>query len=126
MGLSVKAEWVDAHTRSLRNSDPLCFAPSHNSRTGERAPPFSKMAGEILGVFASEHRRAGARLRISTLHMRQETEPALAAAVSELASAGLVQVADSGTIELTARGYDVIQRRVLQARTRVLGRALNE
>jgi hypothetical protein len=123
MGLAVKAEWVDAYKHLLRNSASPRSHPSHNPRNGEREPPISRLAGEILGVFASGHRRAGARLRISALHLRHETEPALAAATSELASTGLVRVADAGTIELTSKGYDLIQAHVLQARTRVLGPA---
>jgi hypothetical protein len=123
MGLAVKAEWVDADKHLLRNAASHRSHPSHKPRTGERDPPLSTLAGEILGVFASAHRRAGARLRISALHLHHETEPALAAATSELASTGLVRVVDAGTIELTSKGYDLIQAHLLQTRARVFGHA---
>ncbi|HEY8578827.1 MAG TPA: hypothetical protein VIL72_03010 [Beijerinckiaceae bacterium] len=123
MGTAAKAERRDARMRERDSVSAPGADAAKDDRGDTGESPFSEIADEILARLARDHRRAGARVRLSTLHMRQETEPALAAAISELASAGLVRVVDGGTIELTAEGYDLIQRRVLQMRTRLLGRA---
>ena len=68
----------------------------------------SEMAREILAYLRSTHRLPGARLRITTLDERFGTDPAVAAAISELARTGYVATPDAGTIELTPRGYEAL------------------
>ncbi len=68
----------------------------------------SEIACEILAYLRSMHRLPGARLRITTLDERFGTDPAVAAAISELARTGYVATPDAGTIELTTRGYEAL------------------
>jgi hypothetical protein len=72
----------------------------------------SELACEILDLFRSQHRRPGARMRLvevvdARLH---GSDPAVAAAVSELTGAAYLRAPDADTIELTARGFDAVQR----------------
>lgn len=68
----------------------------------------SEIAREILAYLRGTYRLPGARLRITTLDERFGTDPAVAAAISELARIGYVATPDAGTIELTARGYGAL------------------
>jgi hypothetical protein len=70
---------------------------------------FSETACEILDIFRQTHRRPGARMLIAQLDRRVATDPAVAAAVSELVHAGYVTAPDADTVELTAAGFDAIQ-----------------
>lgn len=72
----------------------------------------SEMACEILEFFRETHRKPGARITIETLDAHFGTDPAVAAAVSELNRLGYVTTPDAGTIELTDLGFDAIQRGV--------------
>jgi hypothetical protein len=71
----------------------------------------SEIAWEILEFLRETHRRPGARLLIEKLDARFGTDPAVVAAVSELASLGYVTHPDANTIEITALGFDALQRR---------------
>jgi hypothetical protein len=112
MDLAVRAQWVDADKHLMRNDAPACSCPFHNSRAEEKESLLSRVADEILEI-ASGRGRAG---------LRQEAQPALAAATSELASAGLVRVAD---LELRSKGYEPVQAHDLQAPVGALGPAPN-
>ncbi|ACL55127.1 hypothetical protein [Methylobacterium nodulans] len=70
----------------------------------------SELACEILEIFRQNHRRPGARLTFGYLRERLGSEPTLTAAASELTDAGYVIAPDADTIELTARGFDTLQR----------------
>src|SRR4051812_14144790 len=60
----------------------------------------SETACEILGFFRETHRRPGARMTMATLDAHFGTDPAVAAAISELKQLGYVTVPDAGTVEL--------------------------
>ena len=70
----------------------------------------SETACEVLDLFHDSHRRPGARVSIMTLDARLGTDPAVAVAVSELIDVGYVITPDANTVELTAAGFDAIQR----------------
>lgn len=70
----------------------------------------SEMACEIMEFFRETHRKPGARMTIETLDAQFGTDPAVAAAVSELTHLGYVTTPDAGTIELTNLGYDAVHR----------------
>ena len=70
----------------------------------------SELACEILDLFRETHRRPGARMLISTLDAHLGSDPAVAAAVSELIDAGYLTAPDAQTVELTHRGFDAVQR----------------
>src|SRR4051794_29727944 len=70
-----------------------------------------ELAREVLEFLARTHSKPGARMLIGTLATRlRSTDPAMSAAVSELVRAGYVRAPDAETIELTAEGFDAIQR----------------
>ena len=71
----------------------------------------SEIACEILDLFRETHRRPGARITITALDHRFGTDPAVAAAITELRDAGIPITPDVETVELTAKGFDAIQRR---------------
>lgn len=71
---------------------------------------FSETACEILDIFRETRRKPGARMIIDTLKAGLGTDPAVAAAISELHEFGLVEAPDGETVELTDRGYDMVQR----------------
>jgi len=52
---------------------------------------------------------------IEKLDARFGTDPAVVAAISELAGFGYVTHPDANTIEITARGLDALQRRNYEA-----------
>ena len=70
----------------------------------------SETACEILGFLRETHRKPGARLTMATLDAHFGTDPAVAVAVSELVHLGFVTAPDSGTVELTDRGFDAVHR----------------
>jgi hypothetical protein len=70
----------------------------------------SEMACGILDLFRATHRRPGARMLLSHLDARFGTDPAVAAAVSELIRAGYLAAPDAETVELTDLGFDAVQR----------------
>jgi hypothetical protein len=71
----------------------------------------SETACEILDLFRSQHRRPGDRMRLATVEDRLKSkDPAVAAAISELTRRMYVSAPDANTIELTALGFDSIQR----------------
>jgi hypothetical protein len=72
---------------------------------------FSEIAWEILEFLRETHRRPGARVLIEKLDARFGTDPAVVAAISELAGVGYVSHPDANTIEITAHGFDALQRR---------------
>lgn len=71
---------------------------------------FSETASEILDLFRQSHRRPGARVTLAQLNARFGTDPVTAVAISELTHAGYVRAPDAETIELTAMGFDAVQR----------------
>ena len=75
----------------------------------------SEIAWEILEFLRETHRRPGARVLIEKLDARFGTDPAVVAAISELAGFGYVTHPDANTIEITARGLDALQRRNYEA-----------
>jgi hypothetical protein len=70
----------------------------------------SETAREILDLFRTTHRKPGARVTMATLDARFGSDPTIAVSVSELTKLGLVIAPDADTIELTPRGFDMIQR----------------
>jgi hypothetical protein len=70
----------------------------------------SETACDVLDVFREGHRLPGARMAMATLDAHVGTDPAVAAAVSELVYLSYVVAPDAGTVELTDRGFLVIQR----------------
>ena len=70
----------------------------------------SETACEILDLFHESHRKPGARMTMATLDASFGTDPAVAVAVSELIQLGYVTTPDAGTVELTDRGFDAVQR----------------
>ena len=72
--------------------------------------PLSETACEILDLFRETHRKPGARMTMATLDTHFGTDPAVVVAVSELTHLEYVTTPDSGTIELTDRGFDAIHR----------------
>ena len=70
----------------------------------------SAIACDILDLFHLDHRRPGARVTFATLDRRIGTDPAVAVAVAELKDAGFLVAPDAETVELTARGFDAVQR----------------
>ena len=77
----------------------------------------SQQARDVLDVLWRTHRRPGARLMIAHLRGRvAATDPVVAEAVRELIEVGYITAPDSETIELTAEGYDAIQRAHLDER----------
>jgi len=70
----------------------------------------SERACEILDVFRVSHRKPGARMMVGTLEAHHGMGPAVSAAISELAEREYVVTPDAQTIELTERGFDVLQR----------------
>jgi Mn-dependent DtxR family transcriptional regulator len=73
----------------------------------------TELAREVLELLGRTHRKPGARMLISTLAARlRSTEPPITAAISELIRAGYLAAPDAETIELTAEGFDAIQRGV--------------
>lgn len=70
----------------------------------------SETASEILDFFRDTHRRPGARITMATLDAHFGADPVVAVSVSELTHLGYVITPDSGTIELTDRGFDAIHR----------------
>jgi hypothetical protein len=70
----------------------------------------SETACDVLDVFREGHRLPSARMTMATLDAHVGTDPAVAAAVSELVHLGYVVAPDPGTVELTDRGFLVIQR----------------
>lgn len=109
MGLSVKAEWIEAYTRLLRDEGRPRFS---NSRV--RTPfaterrPLSHLAGKILEAFTNDHGQARARLKLSSLRVHADDDLAFAAALRELTSAGLIRLVAGCRIELTVHGSDLI------------------
>jgi Mn-dependent DtxR family transcriptional regulator len=91
---------LDCHSK-LDPADGLDDKPENLSMQSE-------IAREILAYLRSTHRLPGARLRITTLDERFGTDPAVAAAVSELARTGYVATPDADTVELTPRGYEAL------------------
>ena len=78
----------------------------------------SQQARDVLDVLGRTHRRPGARLMIEHLRGRVgATDPAITEAVRELIEAGYLTAPDAETIELTAEGYDAIQRTHLSKRS---------
>jgi|tagenome__1003787_1003787.scaffolds.fasta_scaffold20316361_1 Mn-dependent DtxR family transcriptional regulator len=76
----------------------------------------TQQARDVLGTLGRTHGRPGARLMIAHLRGRVAvTDPVIAEAVRELIEAGYLTVPDADTIELTAKGYDAIQRTQLDA-----------
>jgi hypothetical protein len=69
----------------------------------------SEIACEILDLFRETHRRPRARMTLVTLDHRFGTDPAVAVAIAELRDAGFLINPDAGTVELTEKGFDVIQ-----------------
>ena len=77
----------------------------------------SQQARDVLDVLGRTHRRPGARLMIEHLRGRvAATDPVITEAVRELIEAGYLTAPDAETIELTAEGYDAIQRAHLDER----------
>lgn len=70
----------------------------------------SSISCDVLDFLKATRRHPGARVALRDLERHIGTEPAVAAALSELTHAGLVTAPDKDTIELTARGFDVINR----------------
>ncbi|WP_181708274.1 hypothetical protein [Chthonobacter rhizosphaerae] len=68
----------------------------------------SEIASEILDFLQETHRRPGARIAISTLDHRFGTDPAVAAAITELRVAGYLIAPDADTVQLTAKGFDAL------------------
>jgi hypothetical protein len=75
----------------------------------------TEIAWEILEFLRETHRRPGARVLIENLDARFGTDPAVVAAISELACIGYVTHPDPHTVELTAPGFDALQRRNYEA-----------
>jgi hypothetical protein len=69
----------------------------------------SDLAREILAVFKKTHRRPGARMVQATLQQHVPGRLALIVAISELRELGYLSTPDAETVELTARGFDLIQ-----------------
>jgi hypothetical protein len=77
----------------------------------------SQQARDVLDVLGCTHRRPGARLMIEHLRGRvAATDPVITEAVRELIEVGYLTAPDAETIELTAEGYDAIQRAHLDER----------
>jgi hypothetical protein len=70
----------------------------------------SERACKILDVFREAHRKPGARMMVGTLEADHGMGPAVTAAISELAELEYVVTPDPQTIELTERGFDLLQR----------------
>jgi len=70
----------------------------------------SETACEILDLFRRTHRRPGARMTLAQLDARLGTDPTVIVAASELTHAGYFVAPDLETVELTARGFDAMQR----------------
>jgi hypothetical protein len=70
----------------------------------------SETACDVLDLFREGHRLPGARMTMATLDAHVGTDPAVAAAVSELVHLGYVTAPDAGTVELTDHGFLAIQR----------------
>ena len=77
-----------------------------------------EVAGEVLDIFRQTHRRPGARMSFTSLEKRLGSEPVLFATLSELSDAGYMTTPDVETVELTAKGFDHIQRGNYQDATR--------
>jgi hypothetical protein len=78
----------------------------------------SQQARDVLDVLGRTHRRPGARLMIEHLRGRvAATDPVITEAVRELIEVGYLTAPDAETIELTAEGYDAIQRAHLNKRS---------
>lgn len=70
----------------------------------------SEISCEILDLFRQTHRRPGARMTFATLDSRFGTDPAVTVAISELKEIGYLIAPDASTVELTAKGFDAVQR----------------
>jgi hypothetical protein len=70
----------------------------------------SETACDILDLFRAGHRHPGARMMIGRLDAQIGTDPVVAVAVSELIHAGYMIAPDADTVELTAAGFDALQR----------------
>ncbi len=72
----------------------------------------SEMGCEVLKFFRETHRKPGGRTTMATLDAHFGADPTVAVAVSELTHLGYVTTPDAATIELTALGFDAVQRSV--------------
>jgi hypothetical protein len=63
-----------------------------------------------MGLFEGDHRRPGARITRAVLRARLGPDAAIDEGIRELVDAGYITAPDAGTVELTADGFDAIQR----------------
>jgi hypothetical protein len=114
MGVCVRTEWLtpepDVHEESLAAAAPDDWERAGLPEDRRSRAELTEIAREIVEHLRRTHRRPGARLSISKLDDRFGTDPAVAAALSELVDLGYVEHPDAHTIELTARGFDAAHR----------------